>query len=62
MTAIVSVVKLTSLEWVISQSIRLKLAAKSVVRANEAVAVARQMHSAIQNEKIFFSQSRVQLG
>ena len=32
---------LTSLKWIISQSIRLKLAAKSVVHANETMAAAR---------------------
>ena len=41
MTVIVSVVNQTSLEWVISQSIGLKSAAKSVVSANEAMAAAR---------------------
>ena len=44
MTVKVSAVNITSLEWVISQSIRLKLAAKSVVRANEEMAATRQMH------------------
>ena len=53
MTIIVPVVKLTSLEWVISHSTGLKLAAKSVVGANEALAAVLQMHSAIKNDRIF---------
>ena len=42
MTVTVSVVNLTSLGWILSQSTGLNLAAKSVVRANEAVAADRQ--------------------
>ena len=53
MTAIVSVVNLTSLRWVIRQSVGLRLTAKSVVRANEAMAAARYLHSAIKTEWIF---------
>ena len=52
MTVIVSVVYITSLGWVISQSTGLKLAAKSVICANKAMGAARQMHSAIKNERV----------
>ena len=54
-TVTVSVVNLTSLGWIISQSTGLNLAAKSIVRANEAVAVDRQkiMHLGIKNELMF---------
>ena len=58
MTVIVSVVNLTSLEWVISRSVGLKLASKSVVRANEATAAARQMNSVIEHERIFLKKSQ----
>ena len=53
MTIIVSVVNLTLLGWVTSQSIGLQLAAESVTRGNEAVAADGQMHLAIKNERIF---------
>ena len=53
MTVIVSVVNWISLGWVVSQFTGLKLAAKSVVCVNEAMAAARQMHSAIENERMF---------
>ena len=49
----VSVVNFTSLGWVIIQSTGLKLAAKLIVRANEAMATPRQMHPAIKSERIF---------
>lgn len=41
MIVIVSVVNLTALGWVISQSTGLKLATESVVHANEAMATAQ---------------------
>ena len=53
MTVIVSVVNLTLLGCVISQFIGLKSAAKSVVRASEVMAAARQMRPAIKTEWIF---------
>ena len=43
MTVIVSVVNLTTLGWVISQSTGFKIAAKLVVCADEAMAAALQM-------------------
>ena len=53
MTDIVSVLNVTSLVWVISQSTGLKLAAKSVLCAHEAMAASRQTHSTIKDEQIF---------
>ena len=53
MTVNVSVVNLASPGWVISQATGLQVAVKSVVRAEEAMTAARQMHSAIKNERIF---------
>ena len=47
MTVIVSVVNLTSFSWAISQATRLTLAAKSTVRADEAMAADRLTHLAI---------------
>ena len=49
---IVSVTNLTSLGCVISQSTGHKLATKSVARANDAMAIAQQTHSAINSERI----------
>lgn len=62
MIVIVSVVNLTALGWVISQSTGLKLATESVVHANKAMATAQQMPSAIKNEWIFFKQWTINLG
>ena len=52
MTVIVSVVNLTSFSWAISQATGLTLAAKSTVRADEAMAADRLTHSTINNERI----------
>ena len=54
MAVIMSVVNLTSLGCVTGQSTGLKLAAESVGRDKEVMAVAQQMRSANKPEQIFF--------